>query len=136
MPVLGVWSSGRGVVELVEGVALVAGGLSGVPVVLLGVATLEFDWLLVDDWSGGLLVVAEPATPPVEDGVEVELCEPMLELELGEEMLLEEPAALWSAAAPLTPEPSEAEPGLELEQVDAMSFTLVTVKFFPALADD
>ena len=128
---------------LVDGVAL----LSGVPVVLLGLAALEFDWpvlllvegsceLLEEDWSGGLVVVADPATPPVVDGFEVELCEPdMLELELGEAMLPEAPALLFcSAAAPLTPDGSAAEP--PLEHVEATSVTLVTVKLLPELADD
>lgn len=97
VPASGVWLCGGGVVEVADGVELV---------VLLGLATLEFDWPLVllddgscellDDWSG-LLVVADPATPPVvEDGLEVELCAPdMLELELGEATLPEVPAALF-----------------------------------------
>jgi hypothetical protein len=147
-PVLGVWSSGRAVGWTGSGVALVAGGFSGVLVEVEGVATLpaawpvvELDWLLLVEgtcelcWSG---VVADPATPPVVveawPVAEFSVLD-VLEEELGEAMLPEAPAALWSAAAP---EPRAAEPGpeLELEQVEARWLTLVTLKTFPDEAEE
>lgn len=57
VPALGVWSSGRVVDAFGSGVALVAGGFSGVLLVLLGFATLPEDWLLVLDWPLVLLEV-------------------------------------------------------------------------------
>ena len=94
---------------------MLVGGLSGVVLVVDGLATLLE--LLDVDWLGEALLwlgfAAEPATPPVaEDWLDVL------------------PAAFASAlGAALTPEPTCAEPELH---VSAICFTLVTVKDLPA----
>lgn len=94
---------------------MLVGGLSGVVLVLDGLATLLE--LLDVDWPGAALFwlgfAAEPATPPV-----------------AEDWLDMLPAAFASVlGAAFTPEPTCAEPEL---QVSAMCFKLVTVNVLPA----
>ena len=98
---------------------MLVGGLSGIVLVLEGLATLleelDVDWLgEAALWLG---FAAEPATPPV--------------AEAWLDML---PAAFASVlGAAFTPDPTCAEPEL---QVSAICFRLVTVNDLPAADDD
>ena len=112
VPALGVWFCGVVTLWFCSGVAVLVVEFSGVVVVEVGFATLPAAWPLVLLEAGVCEALAEPATPPVVD------CAPLSAAGLCDD----------------TPEPS-CDDGDAL-QVSAMCFTLVTVKFLPADADD